>query len=70
VGLDLSGGAYVEILPSGVVSPTSFASYTRDQNLGMLGTEQTGWHWPRGLDAAVSNSSGSSPIQVLGFAPV
>ena len=47
-----------------------FYRYTRDQNLGMLGTEQTGRHYPRVLDVAVSNPCRNTYAQLLELAPV
>ena len=59
-----------EFCPSGVVGLIPSASYTRNKNLGMLGTEQTCWHWPRVLDTAMSNPGRNSLIQILGFTPM
>ena len=60
----------IKFRPGHVVGPIIFTSHTRNQNLGMLGTEQTGWHWPRVLDTAMSSPSSNSRTQVLGLTPV
>jgi len=71
MGLDLAEGAR-RIYSGHDITQCSmpFSSYTRDQNLGVLGAEQAGRHCPRVLDVAVSNPSGNIYAQVLGIAPV
>ena len=51
-------------------NPKSFARYTCDQNLGMLGTKQMGRPRSRILDVTVPNPVRNIYAQVLGFAPM